>query len=475
MSVAATGSGSAPTLRAEAAAGIMPAMSLDHLTLLQISLGIGVLFAVLLTGHILRQRRNPAATLAWVLFMIAFPLLAVPAYLSFGTRKLRLRTPQPSSPLADHDASPLDRLLDSAGIPPLRPGNRVSWHADGAHAHAELTRIVDGARASLDVLLFLLHEDRAGSSFIDALAARARGGVRVRVLLDGFGAFLLGRGAVHRLRAAGVEVVWFIPLLRRPFRARSNLRNHRKLVVADGETAWLGGRNVADAYFADASVWADLSLSLAGPTVADLAQLYAHDWRFASRQPREPAPPAPAAVASARAQLIAAGPDLARDTLHETLITLCFAARRRIVLASPYLVPDDSLQQALCLAARRGVAVTLLLPARSNHRLADVARGPYLRELAAAGVRVRLTRPGMFHVKAWLVDDDALAGSANLDLRSLFLNFELMCRVRGEAEIAWLDDWLARFDATATDASAAPVGALRELVEGVVLLTAFQL
>lgn len=453
----------------------MPAMSFAQLTLLQVSLGIGVLFAVLLTGHILRQRRNPAATLAWVLFMVAFPWLAVPAYLSFGTRKLRLRTPSPASPLADHDASPLDRLLDSAGIPPLRAGNRVTWHADGAHARDELMRIVDNARGSLDVMLFLLHEDTAGRSFIAALEARARAGVSVRVLLDGFGAFLLGRRAVRRLRAAGVDVVWFIPLLRRPFRARSNLRNHRKLVIADGERAWLGGRNVADVYFADTRIWADLSFSLVGPAVADLNQLYAHDWHFATRRPLEAAQSTAEPAADARVQIIAAGPDLARDTLHETLITLCFAARRRIVLASPYFVPDDSLQQALCLAARRGVAVTLLVPARSNHRLADIARARYLRELATAGVRVRLTQPGMFHVKAWLVDDDALSGSANLDLRSLFLNFELMCRVRGEAEIAWLDDWLAGFDADAVDAPSAPVGALRELLEGLVLLTAFQL
>jgi cardiolipin synthase len=116
-----------------------------------------------------------------------------------------------------------------------------------------------------------------------------------------------------------------------------------------------------------------------------------------------------------------------------------------------------------------------LLPARSNHRLADVARGRYLRELSAAGVRVRLTRPGMLHVKAWLIDGDAVAGSANLDLRSLFLNYELMCRIRGETEIAWLTHWLDALDARADDAPTRPVSALRELLEGLVLLTAFQL
>ncbi len=451
-------------------------MSDLHLSLLQFSLAVGVAFAALLVGHILRQRRHPAATIAWVLFVVTLPWLAVPAYLSFGTRKLRPRPTEhlPAVPV-NAPASGLDRLLESAAAPPLRGGHRLHWHADGTAARRALLKLIESATTRLDIALFLLADDAAGHDFFTALEARAAAGVRVRLLIDGVGAFRLQRTVLARLRAAGITVTWFIPLLHRPFRARSNLRNHRKLAIADGARAWVGGRNVADEYFAAATVWVDLSLTLEGPAVGDLLRLYEHDWSFASRTQARPAEALPTAVGEAQVQLVAAGPDHARDLLHESLLTLLFSARRRIVLTTPYFVPDDAVQLALCLAARRGVAVSLLLPARSNHRLADIARGRYLRELIDAGVRVRLLPGAMLHAKAWLIDDDALAGSANLDLRSLFLNFELMLRLRGEPETAWLADWLGALDARSEDASAEPVGILRELLEGTVLLTAFQL
>lgn len=450
-----------------------------YATLLQISLVVGTLFAVLLVGHILRQRRNPASTLAWLLFVVALPWLAVPAYLTFGTRKLPARHPVRAPALlpgetGDETGNALDHLLDSAGAPPLRGGHRVDWHADGTAAQTALMHLLKAARHQLDIALFLLHDDTAGRAFCDALIARAQAGVRVRLLIDGVGAFLFRRQTLARLRAGGVSVAWFIPLLHRPFRARSNLRNHRKLVLADGHTAWLGGRNVADEYFASDTQWVDLSLNLTGPAVADMARLFDSDWRFATHSPASIITRA-APAGTAHAQLIAAGPDHARDLLHETLLQRLFTAQHRVVVTTPYYIPDDALQLALCLAARRGVPVTLLLPARSNHRLADIARRRYLRELTLAGVRVRLLPHAMLHAKAWLIDDDALVGSANLDLRSLFLNFELMLRVRGEAETAWLARWLDALDARSHDAPDTPASFTQELLEGVVLLTAFQL
>jgi cardiolipin synthase len=449
-----------------------------HLTLLQISLAIGTLFAVLLVGHILRQRRNPASTLAWLLLVITLPWLAVPAYLTFGTRKLQPRLAGTSPPLPTAGAGgALDRLLASAAVPPLRSGHTVDWHADGEAARSALLHTLAQARHRLDIALFLLRDDAAGHALCEALVARAADGVAIRLLIDGVGSFLLRRQVIARLRAAGVAVAWFIPLLHRPFRARSNLRNHRKLVLADGHLAWLGGRNVADEYFASDAQWVDLSLTLSGPVIANLTQLFDSDWGFATRTPPRAGNTPPSAIpdAPARAQLIAAGPDHVRDLLHESIMQQVYTAQRRIILTTPYYIPDDALQLGLCLAARRGVAVTLLLPARSNHRLADIARGRYLRELARAGVRVRLLPEAMLHAKAWLIDDDAFVGSANLDLRSLFLNFELMLRVQGEVETAWLHAWLAGLDARSHPAPTAPAGFAHELLEGIVLLIAFQL
>ena len=448
---------------------------MGQFTALHFSLIAGVLVTALLIGHLLRQRRSPAATLGWIVFMVSAPWLAVPVYLTLGTRKLQSRsTPVAPAPSAETD-TPLGRLLASAGVPPPRPGNRVMWDRDGIAAWDALNQIVAGSTRSLDIALFVLHDDVRGGQFMDALAARARAGVRVRLLLDGIGSLLLARRRLRALRAAGVETAWFIPLLHRPLRGRTNLRNHRKLVIADGARAWSGGRNVGDEYFAADSVWIDLSFSVAGPVVADLARVFAADWAFARKCAAEADCPMPTAVGAHTVQVIPSGPTLARDTLHELMLTACYRAQRRIWISTPYFVPDEALQQALVLAARRGVAVRLLLPLRSNHRLADLARARYLRELAAAGATIRVVPHAMLHAKALLADDLALAGSANVDLRSLFLNFELGCLFHSSADSAALADWLTRLDALTVEHRPAPVRWGRGLVEGLVLLAAFQI
>lgn len=444
-------------------------------TVVHFSLIAGVLVTALLIGHLLRQRRSPAATLGWIIFMVSAPWLAVPVYLTLGTRKLAgpLRTASPQLPVeAD---TPLARLLASAGVPPPRPGNRVRWDRDGSAAWDQLIEVVDGSTRTLDVALFLLRDDARGSRFMDRLAARAEAGTRVRLLIDGIGSLLLARRGLRRLRAAGVEVAWFIPLLHRPFRGRTNLRNHRKLVIADHARAWTGGRNVADEYFAADSEWIDLSFSIAGPAVADLAQLFAADWAFARRQAPESGIPAAAATGGQTVQIIPSGPSLARDTLHELMLTACYGAQRRIWIATPYFIPDEALQQALVLAARRGVEVRLLLPRRSNHPLADLARARYLRELVAAGAVVKAVPDAMQHAKALLADELALAGSANVDLRSLFLNFELGCLFLSRSDSEALAAWLARLDALAVEYRPAPDRWGRGLLEGLVLLAGFQI
>ncbi|MHB1215393.1 MAG: phospholipase D-like domain-containing protein [Thiobacillus sp.] len=445
------------------------------ITALHVSLIAGVLITALLIGHLLRQRRSPAATLGWIIFMVSAPWLAVPVYLTLGTRKLAAR-PQPTPyPLPDEADTPLARLLASAGVPPPRPGNQVRWHRDGGAAWDELVAVVDSSTRTLDVALFLLRDDTCGSRFMERLAVRAAAGVRVRLLIDGIGSLLLARRGLRRLRATGVETAWFIPLLHRPLRGRTNMRNHRKLVIADTARAWSGGRNIADEYFAADGQWIDLSFSLAGPAVADLAHLFADDWQFARTRAARPDITVPAAAGTHTVQIVPSGPVLTRDTLHELMLTACYGARQRIWIATPYFVPDEALQQALVLAARRGVEVRLLLPRRSNHRLADLARSRYLRELIAAGATVKAVPDAMQHAKALLADDLALAGSANFDLRSLFLNFEVGCLFLSPVDIEALTAWLTRLDGLTTDYQPAPDRWGRSLVEGMVLLAAFQI
>ncbi|MEO7940767.1 MAG: phospholipase D-like domain-containing protein, partial [Burkholderiaceae bacterium] len=202
------------------------------------------------------------------------------------------------------------------------------------------------------------------------------------------------------------------------------------------------------------------------------------DWAFATGQAYadpptpEPAQPAPAAAV---AQLIASGPDQFDDTVHVLLVASCFSARRRILLVTPYFVPDPVLLMALTLAARRGLAVDLLLPRHSNHRLADWARHASLRDLTAAGGRVWLA-PQMLHAKLIVIDDTlALAGSANLDERSLFLNYELMVAFYDPAAVAGFAGWIDRRHVGAERYRGDRPGLLREMMEGLVRWLAFQL
>ncbi|MFN3750644.1 MAG: phospholipase D-like domain-containing protein [Thiobacillus sp.] len=445
---------------------------MSHPWLLHLALVAGVLAMLSFAAHILRQRRHPAATLGWLLFMLLLPWFAVPLYLAIGTRKLAPRRIAVAAPRPCTSDDAVDRLLAHAGIAPAG-AERVQLHADGAEAWQALFDLAGGARTTLDVELFILAADARGDAFMTLLAERARAGVRVRLLIDGIGSLRLARTRLTELRAAGVDIAWFIPLLHRPLRGRTNLRNHRKLVVADGTRAWMGGRNVAEEYFAADTEWTDLSLVVEGEAAAVLAHGFERDWRFAVRAP---APAAPTPSAGARLAVLPAGPDQPGDTLHDVLMTACYTARRRIVAVTPYFVPDEALLQALCLAARRGVEVRLILPARSNHRLADWVRARALRELAAAGASIRYVPGAMVHAKALLFDDTlGVAGSANLDIRSLFLNFELVLLLRAPADVAALDAWCARLDARADDARLPHAGPLREAAEGLVLLAAFQI
>lgn len=448
---------------------------MSQFTALHFSLIAGVLVTALLIGHLLRQRRSPAATLGWVIFMVSAPWLAVPAYLTLGTRKLKSQI-LPASQFVPADVDmPLARILASAGVPPPREGNQVVWDHDGPAAWDALCKVVASSTCTLDVALYLLHNDARGGQFMAQLAARAQAGVRVRLLLDGIGSMQVLRRNLRRLRAEGVETAWFIPVLHRPSRGRTNMRNHRKLVIADGARAWSGGRNVGDEYFAADSVWMDLSFTLAGPAASDLARLFAADWAFATKTSIELETNIPAHAGTQTVQIVPSGPTLARDTLQELLLTACYGAQHRILIATPYFIPDEALQQALVLAARRGVAVSLFLPQRSNHRLADIARTRYLRDLSAAGATIRVLPDAMLHAKAVLADDLALAGSANMDLRSLFLNFEVNGLFLSRADCLALANWFDRLAArTVNYLPAAPRLGLG-LVEGLVLLVAFQI
>lgn len=432
----------------------------------------------ILTNRARRQPRAPTTAIAWVMGLALLPYLVLPLFLLFGRRKLRpLGRPRlrgSGVPRFTHWAADLLHGFDLA--PPS--ANRTRLHADGRTAQAALSALIDGARHRLDICTFIIGSDAFGDAVVDRLVSRAQAGVRVRVLLDGFGALQLPRRHFDRLRAAGGDVAVFRPLLSLRNDGPRNLRNHRKLAIADDHVLWSGGRNLAAEYFEGDDrkpAWTDLSFDIEGPVASAAAWQFERDWSAVRQTPPRTVVPATPVPQGAPAQFLPSGPDQAEDTAHALLIDACYRAEHRILAATPYFIPDDALRDALRRAARRGVAVDIVLPARSNHRLADFARSRAMRDLAEAGVAFHLL-PAMSHAKAVVVDEQlALGGSINLDLRSLLLNHEAGVVFYGAAEIAWLAQWIEAQRALGMAYQPQAPGLARDIAEGLLLAVAFQL
>ncbi|MBI5117039.1 PLDc N-terminal domain-containing protein [Candidatus Poribacteria bacterium] len=441
--------------------------------------------AVVVVAHVLRQRRSPAGAVAWLLVIVLFPYVGVPLYLMFGGRKMqRVADSKANIRLPDSVVRPLpeacliDRLLRTYGIPGATIGNRVSLCRTGEEGYARLVRIIEEASHSVYVQTYVLQEDEVSREIVDRLARRASEGIRVRLLMDGVGSLHTSRHFLSPLVKLGGKVAFFIPVIHRPFRGRTNLRNHRKIIIADGRCVMAGGANIGEEYIGPTprtGRWRDLSFVLEGPAVSHYAEIFRSDWEFASGESIGPdsemACSLPEAAGSV-VQVVPSGPDVVGDPLYDAILSAMFAAQKRLWVVTPYFIPDEALLEALTLAVHRGIDVRILVPQKSNHPMADLARGTYLRQVQAAGGKVLLYADGMMHAKVLLMDNElAMIGSANMDIRSLFLDYEVAMFAYGEAEVRATEAWVEATMSN-TRSGVKPAGTIRDLCEGVVRLAA---
>ncbi len=400
-------------------------------------------YLVLLGGWIILQKREPVATLSWLLGLALLPYLGFLVYHVFGPQKIqrqRLRRARsraglaPAHDEATHaDAVELGRLARAAsGLPPTTASD-VRLLVDGAEKYTALLADIAAATAHVHLEYYIYEADRTGTALRDALVERARAGVRVRLLVDAVG----GAGARRffgPLLEAGGEVAWFHPMRfgrvwQRPW---TNLRTHRKIVVIDGRVAYTGGMNISDEQ--DERVrddaYRDLHMRVEGDVVRVLQLVFAEDWVYATGDreclaaiSRE----TPRAEAGAvTAQVLISGPDSSWEAIHRVHVAAIHAARERVWLVTPYFVPGEAAMMALTSAALAGLDVRLLVPKMSDSRLVTLAARSYFGQLLVAGVKVYEYGPRMLHSKALLVDDAlVLLGSANFDHRSFRLNFEV--------------------------------------------------
>ncbi len=440
--------------------------------------GVWIAYLVVLAGWIVLQKREPIATLSWLLSLALLPVLGLLIYHFLGPQRIRrqrLRRSRSRHHLTDALPRGLDPSEDCATIARLGQAStgyaastatKVDVLVGGAACFDALLEAVAGATHHLHVEYYIFEPDGIGTRLRDALVERAKAGVRVRLLLDAIGSAALNRRFLAPLHDAGVEVAWFHPArLRWLWRPRMNLRNHRKLVVIDGVLGFTGGINITDDQDERAKpgqAFHDLHLRLEGEVVRWLQLAFLEDWNYATRialRDQRLWPELPRG--DILAQVVPAGPDSPWEAIHRLQVEAIHQANRRVWLVTPYFVPGEAARMALGSAALRGLDVRVVMPRISDSRIVSAAARSYYDELIAAGVRVFEYQPCMLHTKALLVDDDTcLLGSANFDHRSFRLNFELSVllhdRRLGETMEREMQENLARSAEVRADRPQAP-------------------
>lgn len=404
---------------------------------LALSLGVSV--------HVLLHKREPSVALGWMGLVWLVPFLGAFLYVGFGVNRIKrlakiLREtgerPIPSIPGGgeqvpgvppEHHWQGLKEVLDRVTGLPLVPGNAVAQLRDGNVAYPAMLDAIEGATRTVGLSTFILGNDLWGRQFVEALERAVGRGVEVRLLIDGAGQYYTWPPIAKRLRASGVPFARFLHSFvpwRMPY---INLRNHRKILVVDGRVGFTGGMNLRASHVGLPPEATDLHFRVEGPVVRQMTRTFADDWQYTTRERLggEGWFPDIAPSGSAPARGIVDGPDEDHDKCRWAFLAGLGQARRSVIVATPYFLPDQALVTALSHAALRGVEVDILLPATNNWPFVQWAANPVVQQVVREGCRVWMT-PGPFDHSKYLVVDDlwCLVGSANWDPRSLQLNFE---------------------------------------------------
>lgn len=441
---------------------------------------LGVLLLVIYLQAIVMaslEYRHPAKAVAWLLVLFIFPIVGFIMYYFISRRFSHRRhlpvrgtshleaaayegitgTEEPASGAAgnlegnikDKDGcylehggtanrkpaaagdQQLDRLLRSVPGPGMTCHNEVTVLTNAEEAYKAILEAIGMAEDHIHLDYYTIRNDGIGRRFKEALIAKARQGIEVRVIYDGIGSYELDEAYLGELRAAGVETKCFLPALIAFLDKRINYRNHRKIVVVDGKVGFLGGINIGDEYLGGnpkLGFWRDTHLRISGEAVLSLQGTFLKDWEYVSgiRIKDERYFPPQSSESGQRVQIVSGGPDAEEDSILAVTFAAIGGAKERIYIATPYFIPNAGIIQALKVAALSGVDVRIILPGIPDTRIVYWASLSYAKELLGAGVKFYQYQKGFMHAKVILVDDRlASVGTANMDLRSFYKNFEL--------------------------------------------------
>lgn len=413
----------------------------------------GFILALIVVLRLFSERRSPGSTLAWLLLIFFAPYIGVPLYLLLGGRKSRRLVKQKKvirALIADvSHVEKKDQKPSFLWTNVQFPGHQFKLLPSGFFCWEQLLHQVNSAQKSICIATFIFGRDAIGKTLLQKLVEKAKAGVEVKIMVDALGSFWVNRRFFKPLIEAGGEVAFFMPMLPLQTKMSSNLRNHRKIAIFDYNIVIAGGQNLDDRFLSlchEKSTFVDFSAEIQGPCVADFNRMFISDWCFAKKQPVEKFANilqyTPPYVGDESIEVVPSGPDMEKDLLWEILMTAIQNAQSNICIVTPYFLPDVGLFHSLLIKARSGRKITLMIPQKSNQILVDVAREGILRELHHAGVRILLHTGPMLHAKLFLVDDAlGMMGSANFDLRSLFVNFEVGILLKSPNSLQALKIW----------------------------------
>lgn len=405
------------------------------------------------------ENRDPAKTIIWLLILGTLPILGALLYLVFSQplRKHRLTRIQRQSKDIDLTAnlceesesgnvsSPrelpvkwkMERLLANPELAPLTSNNRAEVLTNGDETFSTLLAALEEAVDHIHLEYYIFHDDNIGRDILNLLTRKAADGVKVRLLVDGFGSMPFAR-KFKDLKASGVETAEFYPVRFPFFSSRLNMRNHRKIVLIDNRIGFIGGLNVGDEYLSRDQrygFWRDTFLKLEGDSVQILQSIFMMDWYTATKQeispPKVIQPLQP--VGRQWIQIIPSGPDAKDESIIQILFMALIEAEKSIYIETPYFIPDSSTMMALKVAALSGLDVRLIIQGIPDHLITFWAVQSYVEELLEVGVRVYMYQRGLLHAKVLIIDDEiGVIGSTNFDIRSFYMNFEVSAVVHDQ-------------------------------------------
>ncbi|WP_291968952.1 cardiolipin synthase [Candidatus Symbiopectobacterium sp.] len=410
------------------------------------------------TLRVLMKRRAVPSAMAWLLVIYILPLVGIIAYLSFGELHLGKRRAERASRMWPSTAKWLRELAEyrqifatenskvarslfqlcerRQGIGGIK-GNQLQLLTTFEDTIKGLVRDIDLARSDIEMVFYIWQPGGLVEQVTTALKKAAQRGVTCRILLDSAGSVDFFHSTYpSKIREAGIEVVEALKVnLFRAFLRRMDLRQHRKVVLIDNRIAYTGSMNMVDPRFFKQDVgvgqWVDLMARIEGPITTTMGIIYCCDWEMETGQRLPPPPPDVGLMPFEQerghaVQVIASGPGYPEDMIHQALLTAVYSARHQLIMTTPYFVPSDDLLYAICTAAQRGVDVSIILPHKNDSVLVGWASRAFFNELFAAGVKIYQFQDGLLHTKSVLVDGQlSLVGTVNLDMRSLWLNFEI--------------------------------------------------